>query len=113
MAQRHIMVLRIPDHLTLCVTQPDQIPVFQDVYKRQEDPLTISEETFANVIGSTPAPVQKALYQNCLLYTSCFPVIGNLYGNEAQKPACRGTALQMLINAALRPIPDRHKQHAE
>ena len=27
----------------------------------KEDPLTISEETFVRVIGSTPAPVQKAL----------------------------------------------------
>ena len=39
----------------------------------KEDPLTISEETFANVIGSTPAPVQKALYQKL---TGISPIIG-------------------------------------
>lgn len=39
----------------------------------KEDPLTISEETFVRVIGSTPAPVQKALYQKL---TGISPIIG-------------------------------------
>ncbi len=39
----------------------------------KEDPLTISEETFVQVIGSTPAPVQKALYQKL---TGISPIIG-------------------------------------
>ena len=39
----------------------------------KEDPLTISEESFVRVIGSTPAPVQKALYQKL---TGISPIIG-------------------------------------
>ena len=46
----------------------------------KEDPLTISEEIFANVIGSTPAPVQKALYQKL---TGISPIIGTEICNLA------------------------------